>query len=57
MYNDGDVVGFFAIVSKPDADLAVVEENIKQELKKKTTFHQKIPMHLEVSTLVKYSKK
>lgn len=35
MYNDGDVVGFFAIVSKPDADLAVVEENIKQELKKK----------------------
>jgi hypothetical protein len=47
----------FAIVSKPDADLAVVEENIKQELKKKTTFHQKIPMLLEVSTLVKYSKK
>ncbi|MBW8362791.1 MAG: ABC transporter permease [Kaistella sp.] len=35
MYNDGDKVGFFAIVSKPNADLAVVEERVKTELKKK----------------------
>ena len=35
MYNDGDKVGFFAIVSKPDADLKIVEEQAKQELKKK----------------------
>ncbi|UOE40387.1 ABC transporter permease [Chryseobacterium suipulveris] len=35
MYNDGDKVGFFAIVSKPDADLNVVEENAKSTLKEK----------------------
>lgn len=35
MYNDGDKVGFFAIVSKPDADLITVEEKVKTELKKK----------------------
>lgn len=33
MYNDGDKVGFFAIVSKPDADLNVVENKVKSELK------------------------
>ncbi|MGV8913936.1 MAG: ABC transporter permease [Kaistella sp.] len=35
MYNEGDKVGFFAIVSKPDADLNAVEENVKSELKSK----------------------
>ena len=35
MYNDGDKVGFFAIVSKPDADLSIVEEKVKSELKQK----------------------
>lgn len=35
MYNDGDRVGFFAIVSKPDADLREVEELAKSEMKKK----------------------
>ncbi|MDN5578127.1 MAG: ABC transporter permease, partial [Chryseobacterium sp.] len=35
MYNDGDKVGFFAIVSKPDADLNTVEEGVKTTLKKK----------------------
>ena len=35
MYNDGDKVGFFAIVSKPDADLNVVEEKAKSTLKEK----------------------
>lgn len=35
MYNNGDKVGFFAIVSKPDADLTVVEDQVKTELKKK----------------------
>ena len=35
IYNDGDKVGFFAIVSKPDADLASVEEKVKTELKTK----------------------
>lgn len=35
MYNDGDKVGFFAIVSKPDADLNSVEERVKAEMKKK----------------------
>lgn len=35
MYNDGDKVGFFAIVSKPDADLNKVEENVETELKAK----------------------
>ena len=34
-YNDGDKVGFFAIVSKPDADLSLVEEKVKTELKQK----------------------
>jgi putative ABC transport system permease protein len=35
MFNDGDKVDFFAVVSKPDADLAVVEDLAKAELKKK----------------------
>lgn len=35
MYNDGDKVGFFAIVSKPNADLNQVEELVKSEMKKK----------------------
>ena len=35
MYNEGDKVGFFAIVSKADADVAVVEEQVKSELKSK----------------------
>lgn len=35
MFNDGDKVDFMAIVSKPDADLAVVEDLAKTELKKK----------------------
>lgn len=35
MYNEGDKVGFFAIVSKPNANLTVVEESIKKELKSK----------------------
>lgn len=35
MYNEGDKVGFFAIVSKPEADLVKVEEEIKAELKRK----------------------
>ena len=35
IFNDGDKVDFFALVSKPDADLAVVEDLAKAELKKK----------------------
>ena len=35
MYNDGDKVNVFAIVSKPTADLAVVENKVKNELKAK----------------------
>ena len=35
IFNDGDKVDFFAVVSKPDADLAVVEDLAKAELKKK----------------------
>ena len=35
MFNDGDKVGFFAIVSKDDADLSIVEENVKTQLKAK----------------------
>lgn len=35
IFNDGDKVDFFALVSKPDADLAVVEDLAKSELKKK----------------------
>ena len=35
MYNDGDKVGFFAIVSKPDADLNIVENDAKNVLKEK----------------------
>lgn len=34
MYNDGDKVDFFAIVGKPDANLEVIEEQVKSELKK-----------------------
>lgn len=33
MYNAGDVVDFFAIVSKPDADVKIVENLAKDELK------------------------
>ncbi len=35
MYNDGDKVGFFAIVSKPEADLTAVETEVKDQLKKR----------------------
>lgn len=35
MYNNGDVVGFFAIVSKADADLGTVETQVKDVLKNK----------------------
>lgn len=35
MFNEGDVIDFFAIVSKPDADVTIVEENIKKVLKEK----------------------
>ncbi len=35
MYNDGDKVGFFAIVGKSNADLKIVEENAKSILKEK----------------------
>lgn len=35
MYNEGDKVDFFAIVSKPNANLAEVEEKVKRELKLK----------------------
>ena len=43
MYNDGDKVGFFAIVSKPDADLSIVEEKVKTELKQKYHVSPKDP--------------
>lgn len=35
MYNDGDKINVFAIVSKPNADLKIVEEKVKAELRKK----------------------
>jgi putative ABC transport system permease protein len=35
IFNDGDKVDFFAIVSKPEANLSVVEDQAKDELKKK----------------------
>lgn len=35
MYNDGDKVGYFAIVGKNDTDLNILEENVKNELKAK----------------------
>lgn len=35
MFNDGDKVGFFAIVSKPNADVGIVEDNVKNQLKTK----------------------
>lgn len=35
MYNNGDIVGFFAVVGKPDADLNVIEQRVKSELKTK----------------------
>ena len=35
MYNNGAKVDFFAIVSKPDADLSIVEEQAKNQLKTK----------------------
>lgn len=35
MYNDGDKVGYFAIVGKGNTDLAVLETKIKDELKSK----------------------
>ena len=34
MYNEGDKVGFFAIVGKPDAEAELVENKVKDELKK-----------------------
>ncbi len=34
MYNEGDKVGFFAIVGKPNAEAAIVETKVKDELKK-----------------------
>lgn len=37
MYNDGDRVDFFAIVSKPEADLVQVENQAKDELKQKNS--------------------
>ncbi|WP_228411425.1 MULTISPECIES: ABC transporter permease [Epilithonimonas] len=33
LYNEGDKVGFLAIVGKPDADVSVIEDKVKQELK------------------------
>ncbi len=35
MYNNGDKVGSFSIVSKPDADLEKVEDQVKTDLKSK----------------------
>lgn len=35
MYNDGDKVGYFAIVGKDNADLNVLEDTVKDELKQK----------------------
>jgi putative ABC transport system permease protein len=35
MYNDGDKVGYFAIVGKNNADLTILENNIKDQLKAK----------------------
>ncbi|MGS0748683.1 ABC transporter permease [Halpernia sp. GG3] len=35
MYNDGDKVGYFAIVGKDNADIGVLENTVKDELKKK----------------------
>jgi len=35
MYNDGDKVGYFAIVGKNDTDLTVLENTVKDELKQK----------------------
>ncbi|MDO5616569.1 MAG: ABC transporter permease [Cruoricaptor ignavus] len=35
MYNNGDKVGFFAIVGKPNANLENIETQVKDELKKK----------------------
>lgn len=35
MYNNGDKVDFFAIVSKPNADVNKVEEKVRQQLKSK----------------------
>jgi len=34
MYNEGDKVGFFAIVGKPNAEAALVETKVKDELKR-----------------------
>lgn len=35
IFNNGDVVGFYAVVSKPNADLEKVEEKVKTVLKEK----------------------
>ena len=35
MYNDGDKVGYFAIVGKNETDLTILENTVKDELKKK----------------------
>jgi putative ABC transport system permease protein len=37
MYNNGDNVDFFAIVSKPNADVNKVEEKVRQQLKSKNS--------------------
>ncbi|WP_312823815.1 ABC transporter permease [Epilithonimonas sp.] len=34
MYNEGDKIGFMAIVGKPNAEAAIVETKVKDELKK-----------------------
>jgi putative ABC transport system permease protein len=44
LYNEGDKVGFLAIVGKPNADVSVIESKVKDELKKSITFLRKIPM-------------
>ena len=35
LFNEGDKVGVLSIVSKPDADVSIVEEKVKSELKTK----------------------
>ncbi len=49
MYNAGEQIDLFAIVSKPNANVNGVEEEVKQVLKAKIKFLPMIPMPLEVS--------
>jgi putative ABC transport system permease protein len=49
MYNAGEQIRFVAIVSKPNADVNGVEEEVKQVLKAKIKFSLMIPMLSEVS--------